>query len=88
MGEFFEKLKCIKKQKNNETRLKRLKEVCRDREILNDALELSKHESTINLPGASFITAIAAFFKRFLRCIDPQWNRYCVDYFYLGFDQI
>lgn len=65
MVELYEKLKCIKKEKNNETRLKRLREVCSDRDILNDALEIAKHESTLNLPGASFMTAVAAIFLIF-----------------------
>lgn len=62
MVELYEKLKCIKKEKNNETRLKRLREVCSDKDILNDALEIAKHQSTLNLPIASFITAITAIF--------------------------
>jgi hypothetical protein len=49
MSELFEKLNCIKKVEDNETRLRRLKEVCSDRDILNDALDIAKHESSINL---------------------------------------
>lgn len=60
MSELYEKLNDIKKEKNNETRMKRLKEVCNDRDILNDALKITKNESTIALPGATLITALSA----------------------------
>ncbi len=62
----FERLNKIKREKDNETRLKRLKEVCSDGDILNDALEIAKHESTLNLSGGILITALSAVLLNFI----------------------
>ena len=55
----YEKLNEIKKEKR-EIKCERLKEICRDRDTLNDALEIAKHESTITLSGSILITALSA----------------------------
>ncbi len=60
MSELFEKLNYINKVKDNEKRLDKLRSLCVDRDSLNDALEIAKHESTINLSGAILITALSA----------------------------
>lgn len=60
MSELFDKLYRINKVKDNETRLDNLRSLCVDRYILNDALEIAKHESTIHLPGAMLLTAMSA----------------------------
>lgn len=83
MKSLYEKLNEIRKEmiwemickKDIEKRLERLKKVCNDENILNDALEISKHQSTVNLPGASLITAIAAIMLNFIT--DPE-TRYAI----------
>ena len=52
----YEKLNEIKR----EIKCERLKEICRDKDTLNDALEIAKHESTITLSGSILITALSA----------------------------
>lgn len=66
MDRLIEKLNEIKKEKNYEKRLKRLEEICVDENILNDALEIAKHNSTLIQPGASLITATVAVVLNFL----------------------
>jgi hypothetical protein len=60
MSVLFEKLNCIKKIKDKETRLRKLKDECSDGDILKDFLEIAKHESSLNLTGAALITALSA----------------------------
>lgn len=61
----YEKLNEIKRKKR-EVRCERLKEICIDEDILNDAIEIVKHESTINLSGAILITALSAILLNLL----------------------
>jgi hypothetical protein len=56
----FEKLNSINKIKDDETRLRKLKDECSNGDILNDALEIAKHESSLNLSGATLITGLSA----------------------------
>lgn len=69
----YNKLNGIKKQwifeRDLESRLERLKEICSDDDILNDAIEIAKHESTMLLPGATLITALVALLLNF--SVDP-----------------
>ena len=74
MSELFEKLNSIKKVEDNETRLRRLKEVCSDRDILNDALEIAKHASTITLPGMILMTALTALVIALINLVPVATN--------------
>ncbi len=69
----YNELNGIKKQwifeRDLESRLERLKEICSDDDILNDAIEIAKHESTMLLPGATLITALVALLLNF--SVDP-----------------
>lgn len=62
----YEKLNEIKKEKR-EIRLEKLEEICRDNDndMINDALYIAKHESSIYLPGVALITAVAALILSF-----------------------
>ncbi|MFZ3059077.1 MAG: hypothetical protein WA102_04980 [Candidatus Methanoperedens sp.] len=71
----YEKLNEIRKEmikeKDIEKRLEKLKKVCSDENILNDALEIAKHESTTFFPGAILITALTAMFLNF----SNEWQK-------------
>jgi hypothetical protein len=78
----YEKLNEIRKEmiwemickKDLEKRLERLKKVCNNENILNDALEIAKHQSTVNLPGASLITAITAIMLNFITDVKTRYG--------------
>jgi hypothetical protein len=65
MNAVYEKLKKIKNEKK-EKRLGKLQEICSDDNI-DEAIEIAKHQSGINLPGASFITAMTAVLFTFIK---------------------
>ncbi|MCZ7402041.1 MAG: hypothetical protein O8C61_07445 [Candidatus Methanoperedens sp.] len=58
--------KDIRKESDIEKRLDKLKKVCSDKDILNDAIEITKHESSILFPGAILITALTALMLNLL----------------------
>lgn len=64
MSELSEKLDKIKREKEKK-RLEKLNEICIDSDMINDALEIAKHESSIHLPGIALIMASAALMVGF-----------------------
>ncbi|MCZ7399325.1 MAG: hypothetical protein O8C62_06530 [Candidatus Methanoperedens sp.] len=56
MNNLYQKLKDIKDIKK-ENRLGMLQKICNDG-IIDEALEIAKHQSSINLPGVPIITAL------------------------------
>ncbi len=66
MSELSEKLVEIKKEKDNEKRLRNLRGVCNEEVILVEAIDIAKHESTMNLSGGTLITALTAIMLNFV----------------------
>lgn len=64
VNRLYERLDKIKREKR-ETRWDELKKICIDNDIINDALDIAKHESSIYLPGVALTTAVAALILSF-----------------------
>ncbi len=80
MSDLYKTLNCIKKEKDKETRLRRLREVCSDKCGLDACLEIAKHESTTNISGTILLTAVAALIITVLSAvlialIPDAWQR-------------
>lgn len=62
VNRLYGRLNEIKRRKH---RLEMLKEICVDSDIINDALEIAKLQSSIYLPGVALVVAIAALIISF-----------------------
>lgn len=64
----------IKNEKDEETKLKKLQELCNDEATLNASLDIAKHESTLHTPLFAFAVGIIVFDLTFL--ITDKFGRY------------
>lgn len=79
MNTVYEKLKETKNEKK-EKRLGKLQEICSDDNI-DEAIEIAKHESSLDLPIAAFLTALLAVFLNFL---SVELLRYIFFFFWMS----